>query len=38
MRLSTMQFELFCVSEGDEFLGQAILIVADVMWHFEMDL
>jgi len=26
-----MQFELFCVSEGDEFLGQAILIVADVM-------
>jgi len=26
-----MQFELFCVSEGDEFFGQAVLIIADVM-------
>jgi hypothetical protein len=33
-----MQFELLCVFEGDEFLGQAVFVIADVVGYLEMNL
>ena len=38
MDLHSVNFQLFSIFEGYKFLLKAVLIVADVVWYFEVNL